>query len=447
MTPDAESPSASAPPPARKSVLSRRKKWLFALATLIVLVPSVELVSWAGLKWEESSFPDPLTQLYQDQQQLADSGVAATARSEVLHPYMGWSLNPQTRPEVEIADRRIAVNWLGFADDGPSVFKRSADRFVVGIAGGSVAQQMGVLGADALRRRLSESKRLRGRKIELVRMAFQGFKQPQQLMALNYVLSLGGELDAVVNVDGFNEVALPPCENREFEVSAAYPRMWSALTSDIVDPRQYADAFRMLSLRARRQEAARAIVASPFRFSPTRNLLWKIHDLYLENEIASLGETMLMARKSIGRGFATSGPDPTYHNDDELYEQLGEIWRNSSLQMDVICRGNGTIYVHALQPNQYVPGSKPMGPAEAREAIDESRCFAVAVRKAYPILQRQGEKLRKAGVDFRDLTRLFASVPGPIYADNCCHYNKEGYELLATALADEILLALDRRGS
>ena len=33
-----------------------------------------------------------------------------------------------------------------------------------------------------------------------------GYKQPQQLMAYNYLLSLGAEFDAVINIDGYNVI-------------------------------------------------------------------------------------------------------------------------------------------------------------------------------------------------------------------------------------------------
>ena len=46
-------------------------------------------------------------------------------------------------------------------------------------------------------------------------MAHGGWKQPQQLLALSWILALGGELDVLINVDGFNEVALDGVENAE----------------------------------------------------------------------------------------------------------------------------------------------------------------------------------------------------------------------------------------
>ena len=38
----------------------------------------------------------------------------------------------------------------------------------------------------------------------------EGYKQPQQLLILSYFLSIGQSFDVVVNIDGFNEVAMSP---------------------------------------------------------------------------------------------------------------------------------------------------------------------------------------------------------------------------------------------
>ena len=39
-------------------------------------------------------------------------------------------------------------------------------------------------------------------------LSHEGYKQPQQLLVLSYFLSIGQTFDLVVNIDGFNEVAL-----------------------------------------------------------------------------------------------------------------------------------------------------------------------------------------------------------------------------------------------
>jgi len=43
-------------------------------------------------------------------------------------------------------------------------------------------------------------------------------------MRLNYLLALGARFDLFINLDGFNEVALPPAENIPKGVFLFFPR-------------------------------------------------------------------------------------------------------------------------------------------------------------------------------------------------------------------------------
>ena len=430
-------PGAETPPAA-----SGWKKWCFRALLLVILVPVVELASWIALRVTERDHS--LAELYANQQQLAAAGSGPDNRAEVIHPYLGWTMNPQTQAQVEVAGHQVAVNALGFVDDGPGLLKRSSERFIVGIAGGSVAQQLSVQSRETLARRLSEIPGLRGRKIEVVRMAMSGYKQPQQLMALNYLLALGAEFDVVVNIDGYNELALSDCENHAVGVFTAYPRAWHVMTKDIVDPRKYAPSYRLLELRANRQSAAAAVIASPLRHSPTRKLIWRIRDASMRRELTQLGVELMSERKSLGRSFVESGPAQLDQDETSVFEHIADLWRRSSLQMHHLCRGNGINYIHVLQPNQYVTGSKPLGDSERRRAVYENQGYGRAVRQGYPLLLREGERLRRAGVDFHDLTRLFESISEPIYIDLFCHYNQQGNDLLAGALADIIRTAVEK---
>ena len=60
-------------------------------------------------------------------------------------------------------------------------------------------------------------------------------------------------------------------------------------------------------------------------------------------------------------------------------------------------------------------------------------------RQGYPLLIDEGRILRDKGIAFHDLTMLFKELPDPIYVDGCCHYNQQGYDLLAAAVARGIL--------
>ena len=72
------------------------------------------------------------------------------------------------------------------------LLKRRPDRLIIAITGGSVAWQLSVGGEELIRSLLHESPALRDREIIILRLGMSGFKQPQQLQAISYVLALGG---------------------------------------------------------------------------------------------------------------------------------------------------------------------------------------------------------------------------------------------------------------
>jgi hypothetical protein len=57
-------------------------------------------------------------------------------------------------------------------------------------------------------------------------------------------------------------------------------------------------------------------------------------------------------------------------------------------------------------------------------------------------MQQAGRELQAKGVDFVDLTGLFAKVSEPLYTDSCCHFSREGNQLLGEAMGRAIAQAL-----
>src|SRR5262249_4909407 len=123
----------------------------------------------------------------------------------------------------------------------------------------------------------------------------------------------------------------------------------------------------------------------------------------------------------------------------EMFDHLRDVWKNSSLQIHYLCLGNRTKYVHVLQPNQYLAGSKLMTDFEREKMLDKTSSYGKFVAKAYPMLIEEGKRLREQGVDFLDLTMIFAAVQEQIYSDPFCHYNAHGNEILARAVAAAIV--------
>jgi hypothetical protein len=104
--------------------------------------------------------------------------------------------------------------------------------------------------------------------------------------------------------------------------------------------------------------------------------------------------------------------------------------------------GQGGFYFHFLQPNQYVPGSKPLTEHESEVVINPASRFRDPVETGYPYLRSMGKSLGNAGVWFEDLTAAFADIQQQIYIDKCCHLNSEGNAILAKAIATAIVTRL-----
>ncbi|MDA1230158.1 MAG: hypothetical protein O2856_05240, partial [Planctomycetota bacterium] len=214
--------------------LSLKKRIAFSSVIAGLVAVASELIALAGLCLSSGHFSMPA--LRSVQQSIAEGGNVSDGATEAFHPYLGWVHNPQLSKPEKTSGGSIATNWLGFRDDSESVYRRSPDTYIIGIAGGSVAWGFSWDAQNVIREKLSEHPSLSGRQIQFVRLALPGYKQPQQLMAYNFLLTLGAEFDAIVNIDGYNETVLTLCENARFDTAISYPRSWHARVVSMADP-------------------------------------------------------------------------------------------------------------------------------------------------------------------------------------------------------------------
>jgi hypothetical protein len=167
-------------------------------------------------------------------------------------------------------------------------------------------------------------------------------------------------------------------------------------------------------------------------------MLWRSRDRRLEWEAYQLQRDYYQSQTNHG-AYAATGPRTEFATREDLFEHLASLWANSSLLLNRLCGDKAMRYYHFLQPNQYVPSSKPMGEEEKRVAINAEHPYRQGVERGYPLLILHGQELRKKGVSFFDLTAIFKDHPEPIYIDSCCHANQAGLELMAQAIARAIL--------
>ena len=372
--------------------------------------------------------------------QIGQGGVKRGQFVEVLHPYFGYVGDPD-RNDGTISD----FGFLADKNTNP-IIERAADKFIVAVFGGSFAAQLFLLSKPVLEECLSPS----NREVLLLNFAAGGYKQPQQLLILNYFLSLGAEFDVVINIDGFNEIALPFADNLPNGVNPFYPRAWHLRVATVIDPVLIQKIGHLTFLESRKETWARLFNEYKLYRSPTLALIWQLRNRMLNNEIYEM-RRLIEKSDTINKenggadSYVATGPRYSYASEAELYADLADMWRRASWQMQKIAEANNIKYYHFLQPNQYLADSKPMGAEEREIAIRDDNPYRHAIEKGYPLLQEVGQALSKVGVYFIDFTLVFSDIQEPTYADSCCHLNKRGYDIVARHICDHVGTSRSKR--
>jgi hypothetical protein len=353
---------------------------------------------------------------------------------EVVHPYVGFVADPH-RPQG------LAISDQGFICETNPVVKRLPGRIVIALFGGSFARQLYTHSRDALARAAGAD----ARPVVVVNAAMGGYKQPQQLMALAWLIALGAEFDAVVNLDGFNEVALPIPDNLHRGVFPLFPRDWSSRVADVTDPEAVPLLARLQVLNERRRRWAAGFARFPLTRSAMAGLAWQALDRRFAKQRALLLAALRDVTPAGTLPYVASGPSFGFPSEDALFAYLADAWVRCSKAMAGLSESVGATYFHFLQPNQYVPASKPLTPEEQRVAVNPKQAYRPGVEKGYPHLRRREADLLAAGIRFHDLTMVFSNEVRTLYVDDCCHLSREGYDMIAGLIGQIIARELAGR--
>ena len=189
---------------------------------------------------------------------LAASGGLVTMRpgwiqDEVLHPYVGF----------------VPRHGTGNDPFGPRA--PADEHVVVAVVGGSFAYVFAEQGLPHLITRLEQLPRFHGKTLVPLNAAAGGHKQPQQAMTVAYLTSLGHQLDIVINLDGFNDVALHPTEDARAGVFPAYPRRWHQRVEGLMPSGALRLMLQRIGHEQRRAALAQVFSGFPWRFLNTAN--------------------------------------------------------------------------------------------------------------------------------------------------------------------------------
>jgi len=417
--------------------LSRAKKIVYSAVLLAIAVTAIELVaSLAGTLITGQRFSPP--RLQRQREALIASGGLVTFKTPwvqegVLHPYVGYAPVPRAG--------EAATGVAGAVAAHPPT--RRPGVVTIAFVGGSFAVGFVDHAAPRLLARLSELPMYRGKTLVPLNLTAGGYKEPQQLMSVVYLLALGAEIDVLVNIDGFNDITLYPTEDAPAGAFPAFPRAWHRRVEGALQGGTLRFMLQRVQLEQRRAAFARAFSGWPWRHLNTANLVYVALDRDIERRLAVTDHQLLGAEDTARAARPAKGPEIRFANETETLAYLVALWQRSSRLLDGLARASGAHYYHFLQPNQYVPESKPMTADERATAVKTTR-YAGLVHAGYPMLQRAGRELRAEGVRFVDLTGAFAGHVEPIYIDACCHVSRHGNAIVADLVFDAIRRALEQ---
>ena len=236
--------------------------------------------------------------------------------------------------------------------------------------------------------------------------AFGGGKQPQQYFKLLYLELLGFTPNIIINYDGFNEVALTFGENYGRNINAIYPRAFDrtvisstydggcfTLNNWFLSKNTYVPAIEIIKwLYVRDCHNKSTGYASRIQFTPS--------DLILTEQNDFLNRVQL-------------------------------IWRDSSNMIARFAELNKIPYLHILQPNQYLIGSKPLSDTEIEQFYD-FEMYKNPIENYYATLNMEWLDAEYT-IDHRN---LFNSEERTVYSDNCCHFNRIGIKTIVTDIIE-----------
>jgi hypothetical protein len=361
-----------------------------------------------------------------------------------LHPYFGPTHRPgipfDVPPELRTGevDETVATNNFGFPSRVNYPFAKTSDRqFVIGIFGGSVGAYFCRLGAARLEESLRRSRLFDNREPITLCFSHEGYKQPQQLLVLSYFLSIGQPFDLVINIDGFNEVALGRI-NDQYGWDVSMPShehldpLVNVVNQGTLTPAKLESLARIVRYRQQLNDIAER--SNRTRFASVEFVLRHYYDVlrrrYEQERVRFDG---LPSNPPANSPIHVT-PKVRPRTGSAVYEDIAANWRNASLLMQQLLAARGVAYLHVLQPNQYY-STRAFTTAEKAIAFNDGSPFKEGAANGYPFL----EKALEPGA--LNAVHLFDTAREPVYVDNCCHYTSAGNRVLADFIAKAVVAA------
>jgi hypothetical protein len=358
-------------------MMRTRSRIALAAAVVLVLPLAAELAyrGWywaAGKPYSSETAVGRMSELHWETDEARRALNPGRIAKRVPSPFFGWE-------ELEIQERLHAETEYFRSPEAELAYD-------VLIVGGAGAEAFAEEGFETLAKVLTSLRRFTDRPVRPVVLAREGFKQPQQLNLVGYVLMLGWQPDLVLNVDGLTELV----EGAANQDAGAHPFQPAASIFGPMDLSTGSDRETMdLLIEARKEHNdADELMARTRSLKLFRSAI--LGDRVLERlagNVAHIDDAIARYKEQVATKarVGVTGPEYTAPMVRRL-DFIAESWAHTSISLDAICRVRAIDYVHVLEP-----ASESAGPE---------------VRRGYPLLLEQAETMRERGIRFVDGSRL-----------------------------------------
>lgn len=415
-----------------------------ALINLVLLLVFLELgsLAWYFVKHKQFFYTREKTQ---DKSALGINLEGVRLNESIVerfHPFFGFIQKPS-------ADFRpgFKVNNYGFISPYDYPLKKTKkNQFFIGVFGGSVASNYGIFEVQnkILPQYLKQIPGLKDKEFVILSFATGGYKQPQQLLILNYFLALGQELDMVVNIDGFNEVALSNLNNKN-QIDLAMPSIQhilplTSLANNSLSTKAMEATIRIQENKARINQGLERLQHCSLAACDA------LTSVYVQNLVNNYKTDVIKFEKERTQQKKDDSGSVIYINtnksvlqDSVAFQEMALNWAKSSIFMHKVLSASNVPYFHVLQPNQYYQTKRVFGEAEKQIAFNKDTPYAKAVQIGYPALFKKIPNLEKNKINLVNAVNVFDKTKEAVYVDSCCHYNQAGEVVFSNYVGRSIL--------
>lgn len=256
---------------------------------------------------------------------------------------------------------------------------------------------------------------------EVFGAAIGGGKQPMQLQTAAALIAMGYEFDAIVNINGWNEVVLASVENGKASMPVIYPR----------------------SHLSRLELQERALLSGGIDDSckPADALLgW--HPMYLAYSYACVKKKRLAVVGSQDYSENVKRLKLAFDNKLTIAGRISRaslIWRKTSRMLEALAVANKIRYLEVVQPTLNLVGAKDLKTkSEASlQCLTIDRPVVDAIRIAYS--GTVGEILDVDSRNLLDSRYMFKNEKSRMF-DDCVHLSPEGSRALSALIAKRLEL-------